>query len=76
MPFTPPDPANLPANSRQLMCICFVLGLVLGGIMIALVVATGNTFGQQCARQHTKNTPAWTECVDQMQYGVPTKSRT
>lgn len=53
---------------RFLLAIYF--GLAIGGIMIALVFATGSTFGQRCAKLWTHGSPEWNDCVERFARGL------
>ena len=43
-----------------------VPGLIGAAIIIALVLATGQTFGQRCAVEHEWGSPDWDDCVTRL----------
>lgn len=47
-----------------------MLAGVIGGLLtIALMFATGQTFGQRCAKVYPENTPEWIDCVQRFAAG-------
>lgn len=47
-----------------------IAGLLLSFLLFALVAATGNTFGQRCAKVFDRNTPEWEACLDRLSKGA------
>lgn len=47
-----------------------LLMLVFGLVFYGLIVLFGSTFGQRCEQWHSKNTPEWHRCVDDLARGL------
>ena len=46
-----------------------ITGLIIGVLVIALVIITGQTFGQRCAEKYEVDSPEWCDCVDSLATG-------
>lgn len=47
----------------------FIAGSLLAVALFLAVIATGQTFGQRCAKMHEKGTEQYQECVSELANG-------
>lgn len=47
----------------------FLLGLVLTPLLIVFVFASGQTFGQRCAKEYEPKSRAWSQCISKLSKG-------
>jgi|SaaInl59LU_5_DNA_1037362.scaffolds.fasta_scaffold22739_5 hypothetical protein len=43
-----------------------LMGLILFAIILIVVFATGQTFGQRCSKVYESHTTEWCECVERL----------
>lgn len=55
-------------SARQIVFVIY-MGLGLFGALLTFVFATGGTFGQRCAKLYAVQSPAWNQCVEQLNRG-------
>lgn len=61
---------NCPPRKRwNPFATALILALVGSAILIAVVFATGSTFGQRCAKLYPKDTANWQACIQRLKTG-------
>ena len=43
-----------------------ITGLIIGILFILIMLVTGQTFGQRCAKLYKENSVEWHDCVDSL----------
>jgi len=46
-----------------------LISLIATTILFLFVLATGQTFGQRCAKKYDKHTTEWCDCVERLSQG-------
>lgn len=58
-----------PRKRRNPLVTALLLALFASALLLAVVFATGSTFGQRCAKIYQKGTPGWTACINRLKSG-------
>jgi membrane protein DedA with SNARE-associated domain len=55
--------------------IVILISMIATAILTLFVFATGQTFGQKCAKKYEKHTTEWCDCVQRLNQGYELKTK-
>lgn len=60
---------SCPPRKRHPLVRALLLAIIASALLIAIVFATGSTFGQRCAKVYQKGSTAWQACIVRLKDG-------